>query len=155
MIDQQSKKCGLIIQIKQLTRLNFALAGDPVFPLSGALCPVKSSQDPPWKSYVIKWTKSRRLHITSKISTLFYVILYLNSGVEVKTAGIILQRIVYALYWSFTNDTAKINIIQQSTVYINICACARKRSVVVAVITLPLPRDGGTARTEIQIHAVN
>ena len=27
--------------------------------------------------------------------------------------------------------------------------------VVVAVITLPLPRDGGTARTAIQVHAVN
>ena len=27
--------------------------------------------------------------------------------------------------------------------------------VVVVVITPPLPRDGGTARTTIQIHAVN
>ena len=29
------------------------------------------------------------------------------------------------------------------------------RVVVVVVITLPLPRDGGTARTTIQVHAVN
>ena len=26
---------------------------------------------------------------------------------------------------------------------------------VIVVITLPLPRDGGTARTAIQVHAVN
>ena len=28
-------------------------------------------------------------------------------------------------------------------------------AVVVVVITLPLPRDGGTARAAIQVHAVN
>ena len=30
-----------------------------------------------------------------------------------------------------------------------------RRVVVVVVTTLPLPRDGGTARTAIQVHAVN
>ena len=29
------------------------------------------------------------------------------------------------------------------------------RSVVVVVTTLPLPRDGGTARTAIQVHTAN
>ena len=31
----------------------------------------------------------------------------------------------------------------------------KKLSKEVVVITPPLPRDGGTARTEIQVHAVN
>ena len=30
-----------------------------------------------------------------------------------------------------------------------------KTTVVVVVITPPLPRDGGTVRTAIQVHAVN
>ena len=31
----------------------------------------------------------------------------------------------------------------------------RNNEVVVVVISPPLPRDGGTARTEIQVHSVN
>ena len=32
---------------------------------------------------------------------------------------------------------------------------AKQRGLVVVVITSPLPRDGGTAQTAIQVHAVN
>ena len=41
------------------------------------------------------------------------------------------------------------------SIYSYLKKCASQNLHVVVVITPPLPRDGGTARTAIQVHAVN